>query len=93
MQVKLDTPVNSSTTTHADLSVFSAQRDLDFYASCHEATKGAMARLRVRFSARLPSPLTDSGSSQTLSSLGYHEFAYEAVLRQIGDLAPTASMS
>ncbi|KAL7342275.1 DEAD/DEAH box helicase domain protein [Rhodotorula toruloides] len=74
-QVKLDTPVNSSTTTHADLSVFSAQRDLNFYASCHEATKGAMARLR------------------TLSSLGYHEFAYEAVLRQIGDLAPTASMS
>ncbi|BGP34898.1 hypothetical protein JCM10296v2_006722 [Rhodotorula toruloides] len=74
-QVKLDTPVKSSTTTHADLSIFSAQRDLNFYASCHEATKGAMARLR------------------TLSSLGYHEFAYEAVLRQIGDLAPTASMS
>ncbi|EGU11144.1 DEAD/DEAH box helicase domain protein [Rhodotorula toruloides ATCC 204091] len=74
-QVKLNTPVNSSTTTHADLSIFSAQRDLNFYASCHEATKGAMARLR------------------TLSPLGYHEFAYEAVLRQIGDLAPTASMS
>ncbi|GAA5899537.1 hypothetical protein JCM8208_000585 [Rhodotorula glutinis] len=74
-QLRLDTPVNSSTTTHADLSIFSAQRDLGFYASCHEATKGTMARLR------------------TLTPFGTHEFAYEAVLRQIGDIAPTASMS
>ncbi|GAA5995262.1 SAM complex subunit SAM50 [Rhodotorula paludigena] len=74
-QLRLDTPVNASTTTHADLSIFSAQRDLNFYASCNEATKGAMARLR------------------TLTPFGYHEFAYEAVLREIGNIAPTASMS
>ncbi|GAA6049158.1 hypothetical protein JCM3770_003283 [Rhodotorula araucariae] len=74
-QLRIDTPVNSSATTHADLSIFSAQRDLGFYASCSEATKGAMARLR------------------TLTSFGSHEVAYEAVLRQIGDVAPTASMS
>ncbi|BGP43053.1 hypothetical protein JCM10449v2_007068 [Rhodotorula kratochvilovae] len=74
-QLRLDTPVNSSTTTHADFSIFSAQRDLGFYASCNEATKGAMARLR------------------TLTPFGSHEFAYEAVLRQIGDIAPSASMS
>ncbi|BGP51246.1 hypothetical protein JCM10450v2_007175 [Rhodotorula kratochvilovae] len=74
-QLRLDTPVNSSTTTHADFSIFSAQRDLGFYASCNEATKGAMARLR------------------TLTPFGWHEFAYEAVLRQIGDIAPSASMS
>lgn len=48
LQLRLDTPINSSTTTHADFSIFSAQRDLGFYASCHEATKGTMARLRVR---------------------------------------------
>ena len=47
IKLRLDTPVNSSTTTHADFSIFSAQRDLNFYASCNEATKGAMARLRV----------------------------------------------
>ncbi|KPV72638.1 uncharacterized protein RHOBADRAFT_29811 [Rhodotorula graminis WP1] len=74
-QLRLDTPVNSSSTTHADLSIFSAQRDLGFYASCHEATKGTMARLR------------------TLTPFGTHELAYEAVLRQIGDVAPSASMS
>lgn len=74
-QLRLDTPVNSSTTTHADFSIFSAQRDLNFYASCNEATKGAMARLR------------------TLTPLGVHEIAYEAVLREIGGIAPMASMS
>ncbi|TKA50944.1 hypothetical protein B0A53_05725 [Rhodotorula sp. CCFEE 5036] len=74
-QLRLDTPVNSSTTTHADFSIFSAQRDLNFYASCNEATKGAMARLR------------------TLTPLGVHEVAYEAVLREIGGIAPMASMS
>ncbi|TNY23814.1 hypothetical protein DMC30DRAFT_413727 [Rhodotorula diobovata] len=74
-QLRLDTPVNSSTTTHADLSIFSAQRDLGFFASCHEATRGTMARLR------------------TLTPFGAHEVAYEAVLRQIGDIAPNASMS
>ncbi|BGP57764.1 hypothetical protein JCM8202v2_005411 [Rhodotorula sphaerocarpa] len=74
-QLKLDTPVNSSTTTHADFSIFSTQRDLNFYASCNEASKGAMARLR------------------TLTPFGVHEFAYEAVLREIGGIAPLASMS
>ncbi|KWU44573.1 DEAD/DEAH box helicase domain protein [Rhodotorula sp. JG-1b] len=74
-QLRLDTPVNSSTTTHADFSIFSAQRDLNFYASCNEATKGAMARLR------------------TLTPIGVHEVAYEAVLREIGGIAPMASMS
>ncbi|GAA5863064.1 hypothetical protein JCM3774_001409 [Rhodotorula dairenensis] len=74
-QLRLDTPINSSTTTHADFSIFSAQRDLNFYASCNEATKGAMARLR------------------TLTPVGVHELAYEAVLREIGGIAPMASMS
>ncbi|GAA6064252.1 hypothetical protein JCM10212_006401 [Sporobolomyces blumeae] len=74
-QVKFDTPVNASPTTRFDFSVFSAQRDLNYFASCNESTKGLMARLR------------------TLSPFGYHEFAYEAVLRQIGDVAPSASMS
>ncbi|GAA5984773.1 hypothetical protein JCM10908_003498 [Rhodotorula pacifica] len=74
-QLRLDTPINSSTTTHADFSIFSAQRDLNFYASCNEATKGAMARLR------------------TLTPFGVHELAYEAVLREIGGIAPMASMS
>ncbi|CEQ39372.1 SPOSA6832_00887 [Sporobolomyces salmonicolor] len=74
-QVRLDTPVNASPITRFDLSIFSAQRDLNYYASSNEATKGMMARLR------------------TLSPFGYHEVAYEAVLRQIGDVAPTASMS
>ncbi|GAA5954097.1 hypothetical protein JCM3765_005289 [Sporobolomyces pararoseus] len=74
-QVKFDTPVNASPDTRFDFSIFSAQRDLNYFASCNESTKGLMARLR------------------TLSPFGYHEFAYEAVLRQIGDVAPSASMS
>ncbi|GAA5854270.1 hypothetical protein JCM5353_000195 [Sporobolomyces roseus] len=74
-QVKFDTPVNASPTTRFDFSMFSAQRDLNYFASCNESTKGLMARLR------------------TLSPFGYHEFAYEAVLRQIGEVAPSASMS
>ncbi|GAA5899940.1 SAM complex subunit SAM50 [Sporobolomyces salmoneus] len=74
-QVKFDTPVNASAVTRFDFSIFSAQRDLNYFASCNESTKGLMARLR------------------TLSPFGYHEFAYEAVLRQIGEVAPSASMS
>ncbi|GAA5945005.1 SAM complex subunit SAM50 [Sporobolomyces koalae] len=74
-QVKFDTPVNASPSTRFDLSVFSAERDLNYFASCNESTKGFLARLR------------------TLSPFGSHEFAYEAVLRQIGQVAPSASMS
>ncbi|GAA6043499.1 hypothetical protein JCM8097_002242 [Rhodosporidiobolus ruineniae] len=74
-QVRLDTPILSSPTTHFDFTLFQAQRDLNFYASCTEGKKGLMARVRG------------------LSQYGIHEVAYEAVLRQIGDIAPGASMS
>ncbi|GAA5895455.1 hypothetical protein JCM6882_006257 [Rhodosporidiobolus microsporus] len=74
-QVRLDTPLFSSPTTRFDLTAFQAQRDLNFYASCMEGTKGLMARVRG------------------LSPYGVHEVAYEAVLRQVGEIAPGASMS
>lgn len=32
-------------------------------------------------------------SLQTVSPFGFHEVAYEAILRQIGDVLPAASMS
>lgn len=46
-QLRLDTPINASPVTHADISIFSAQRDLNYYASCSEASRGIQARLRV----------------------------------------------
>lgn len=74
VQVKFDTPLFSSPTTRFDLTLFQAQRDLNFYASCCEGTKGLMARVRG------------------LGPWGVHEVAYEAVLRQVGEIAPGASM-
>ncbi|GAA6024575.1 hypothetical protein JCM10207_008658 [Rhodosporidiobolus poonsookiae] len=74
-QLRCDTPILASPTTHFDFTLFQAQRDLNFYASCTEATRGLMARVR------------------TLSAYGAHELAYEAVLRQVGDIASSASMS
>lgn len=74
-QLQVDTPVNASPTTKAALSIFSAQRDLNYYASCSEGTKGVNLKLN------------------TVSPYGLHEFGYEAVLRTIGDLTPTASIS
>ncbi len=74
-QLQLDAPVKASPTTRAAVSLFSAQRDLNYYASCQESTKGLQAKIN------------------TLSPYGAHEFAYDAVLRQIGDLAPSASIS
>ncbi|KAL8276648.1 hypothetical protein RQP46_010916 [Phenoliferia psychrophenolica] len=46
-QLRLDTPLNASPLTRFDLSVFSAQRDLNYYASCSEATRGVQARIRT----------------------------------------------
>lgn len=74
-QLQLDAPVAASATTRAALSVYSAQRDLSYYASCQESTAGLQAKL------------------STLSPYGAHELAYDAVLRQIGSLAPSASIS
>ncbi|GAA5826820.1 hypothetical protein JCM11251_002906 [Rhodosporidiobolus azoricus] len=74
-QVRYDTPLLSSPTTRFDLTAFQANRDLNFYASCMEGTKGLMARVRG------------------MSPYGVHEVAYEAVLRQVGEIAPAASLS
>ncbi|BGP19686.1 hypothetical protein JCM10213_001862 [Rhodosporidiobolus nylandii] len=74
-QLRLDTPLLSDPKLRFDLTAFSAQRDLNFYASCTEGTKGLMARVRG------------------LSPYGAHEVAYEAVLRQVGDIGAGASMS
>ncbi|KAM0791023.1 hypothetical protein ACM66B_004321 [Microbotryomycetes sp. NB124-2] len=74
-QLRFDTPVNASATTHADVSVFSAHRDLNYFAGCFERTRGAQARVR------------------TLSQWGWHEITYDAVLRQIGEVSPRASLS
>lgn len=49
MQLRFDTPIAASSVTRADLSVFSAERDLSYYASCSESTRGIQARLRVGF--------------------------------------------
>ncbi|GAA5870366.1 hypothetical protein JCM8547_006615 [Rhodosporidiobolus lusitaniae] len=76
-QLRFDTPILSSPTTRFDLTFFQAQRDLNWYASCTEGTKGFMARVRA---------LNPYG-------LGVHEAAYEAVLRQVGEIAPGASLS
>ncbi|GAA5990706.1 hypothetical protein JCM11641_008471 [Rhodosporidiobolus odoratus] len=76
-QLRFDTPILSSPTTRLDLTAFSAQRDLNFYASCNEATKGIMTRVRG---------LNPYG-------WGAHEVAYEAVLREIGGIGSAASMS
>ena len=46
-RVRLDTPVRASPDTHADVSVFGAERDLSHYASCKERLSGTQLRLRV----------------------------------------------
>ncbi|KAK4694066.1 hypothetical protein P7C70_g8810, partial [Phenoliferia sp. Uapishka_3] len=74
-QLKFDTPINADPTTRADFTIFSAQRDLNYYASCSEATRGLSARIR------------------TLTKLGTHEFTYEATLRQLSTILPSASLS
>jgi outer membrane protein insertion porin family len=76
-QIRLESPIPTmpSPDTKVDLSAFAADRDLTYFASCREATKGASAKVR------------------TISRLGYHEFGYEAILRHICDLEPTASMA
>ncbi|SGY73837.1 BQ5605_C005g03321 [Microbotryum silenes-dioicae] len=74
-QLRVDTPINASPNSRAELAVFSANRDLSYYASCGEYTKGAQAKIR------------------TLTPFGLSEFSYEAVLRNLSDILPKASMS
>lgn len=47
MQLRFETPVNASSTTRFDLTAFSTHRDLAWFASCQERSKGLIARLRV----------------------------------------------
>ncbi|SCV69185.1 BQ2448_2205 [Microbotryum intermedium] len=74
-QLRVDTPINASPSSRAEVAVFSANRDLSYYASCGEYTKGAQAKIR------------------TLTPFGLSELSYEAVLRNISDILPKASMS
>lgn len=67
-QLRLDTPVNGSPDTRAELAVFSIDRDLSYFASCMQHDKGVHATLRVsylslsraQYSQLTCSPATDS---------------------------------
>lgn len=48
-QLRFDTPVGASPLTRFDLTAFSAHRDLSWFASCQERSKGLIARLKVHF--------------------------------------------
>ncbi|KAI0264616.1 surface antigen-domain-containing protein [Gloeopeniophorella convolvens] len=74
----LSAPLTSDLATRGELSVFALDRDNTAYMSATEALRGARAVLR-------------RGAPTTRT--GQHELGYEAVLRHIGALAPTASLS
>lgn len=71
-------PVTRTFDTHGELSVFALDRDNTSYMSATETLRGARAVIR----------------RGTLGAhAGQHEFGYEAALRHIGGLKPTASIS
>ncbi|KAH9039514.1 surface antigen-domain-containing protein [Lactarius pseudohatsudake] len=71
-------PITPTLDTHGELSVFALDRDNSSYMSATETLRGARAVIR-------------RGAIGTHA--GQHEFGYEATLRRIGDLQPTASIS
>ncbi|KAF8480324.1 surface antigen-domain-containing protein [Russula ochroleuca] len=71
-------PVTRTLDTHGELSVFALDRDNTSYMSATETLRGARAVIR-------------RGAVGTRA--GQHEFGYEAALRHIGGLKPTASLS
>ncbi|KAH9000856.1 surface antigen-domain-containing protein [Lactarius hatsudake] len=71
-------PITPTLDTHGELSVFALDRDNSSYMSATETLRGARAVIR-------------RGAVGTHA--GQHEFGYEATLRRIGDLQPTASIS
>ncbi|PCH45027.1 hypothetical protein WOLCODRAFT_165558 [Wolfiporia cocos MD-104 SS10] len=74
----LSAPLTHTLATRGELAVFAQERDNSSFASSAEGVRGLRAVVRT-------------GSAD--SSRGKHEFAYEAVLRHIGNLAPTASIT
>jgi outer membrane protein insertion porin family len=86
-------PLSSSLRTTGQLSLFSQERDLSSFASCSETLHGLKVAINVGF-------ITSPMKCQTESVLhksnwgvhGVHEVAYQAVLRHINNLAPSASV-
>ncbi|KAN0129717.1 Surface antigen domain containing protein [Lactarius tabidus] len=71
-------PLTNTLDTHGELSVFALDRDNSSYMSATETLRGARAVIR---------------RGAIGARAGQHEFGYEATLRRIGDLLPTASLS
>ncbi|KAI0252927.1 surface antigen-domain-containing protein [Lactifluus subvellereus] len=71
-------PITRTLDTHGELSVFALDRDNTSYMSATEILRGARAVIR---------------HGAVGARAGQHEFGYEAALRHIGGLKPTASLS
>jgi len=71
-------PINRTLDAHGELSIFALDRDNTSYMSATETLRGARAVLR---------------RGAIGARAGQHEFGYEATLRHIGGLKPTASLS
>lgn len=73
----LTAPLTSDMNTRLVSEVYAQERDLTSYASCWEGLKGIRALIR---------------RGEADQGFGMHEFAYDAVFRNITALSPTASI-
>ncbi|KAI0000630.1 surface antigen-domain-containing protein [Russula compacta] len=71
-------PLTRTLDTHGELSVFALDRDNTSYMSATEVLRGARAVIR---------------RGAVAARAGQNEFGYEVMLRHIGGLKPTASLS
>ncbi|KAF8264104.1 surface antigen-domain-containing protein [Lactarius quietus] len=78
----LTAPITHTLDTHGELSIFAHDRDNTSYMSATETLR-----------AHAPSSAYVASRGAIGARAGQHEFGYEATLRRIGDLLPTASLS
>ncbi|KAG5641971.1 hypothetical protein DXG03_003845 [Asterophora parasitica] len=76
-RASLTAPLTPDLSTHGEITAYRLARDNSSFASSTEGLRGIKAAVR----------------NGLLHRGGAHEFAYDAVLRHIGDLTPAASIS